>query len=138
MMDSISNPNFLPFISQYKNSILVLEDCETLIKSRDGGHVDNALVNLLNLGDGLLSDALAIKLVCTFNANLKQIDQAILRKGRLIARYEFKELELKKAKTLAIKLGVSEDIKKDLTLAEIYNLEKKDFSNINGGKKIGF
>ncbi len=138
MMNSISNPNFLPFISQYKNSILVLEDCETLIKSRDGGQVDNALVNLLNLGDGLLSDALAIKLVCTFNANLKQIDQAILRKGRLIARYEFKELKLEKAKALASKLGIDSNIEKPLTLAEIYNSEKKDFSNLSGEKKIGF
>lgn len=138
MMDTISNPNFLPFISQYRNSVLVLEDCETLIKPRDGGRVDNALVNLLNLGDGLLSDALAIKLVCTFNANLKQIDQAILRKGRLIARYEFKELELTKSKALALKLGIKNNIEKPLTLAEIYNLGKKDFSKLNSDKKIGF
>jgi DNA replication protein DnaC len=138
MMDTISNPNFLPFISQYRNSVLVLEDCETLIKPRDSGRVDNALVNLLNLGDGLLSDALAIKLVCTFNADLKQIDQAILRKGRLIARYEFKELELKKAKALALKLEIESNIEKPLTLAEIYNLGKKDFSKLNSDKKIGF
>ncbi len=138
MMDTISNPNFLPFISQYRNSILVLEDCETLIKPRDGGRIDNALVNLLNLGDGLLSDALAIKIVCTFNADLKQIDQAILRKGRLIARYEFKELELKKAQALALKLEIESNIEKSLTLAEIYNLEKKDFSKLNNGNKIGF
>ncbi|RLD77738.1 MAG: hypothetical protein DRJ07_14255 [Bacteroidetes bacterium] len=138
MMDTISNPNFLPFISQYRNSILVLEDCETLIKPRDGGRIDNALVNLLNLGDGLLSDALAIKIVCTFNADLKQIDQAILRKGRLIARYEFKELELKKAQALALKLSIESNIEKSLTLAEIYNLEKKDFSKLTNGNKIGF
>ncbi|MEN8118711.1 MAG: AAA family ATPase [Bacteroidota bacterium] len=138
MMDTISNPNFLPFISQYRNSVLVLEDCETLIKPRDGGRIDNALVNLLNLGDGLLSDALAIKIVCTFNADLKQIDQAILRKGRLIARYEFKELKSIKAKALALKLGIKSDINKSLTLAEIYNLEKKDFSKLNSDNKIGF
>ncbi|OQY00783.1 MAG: hypothetical protein B6I20_08220 [Bacteroidetes bacterium 4572_117] len=138
MMDNISNPNFLPFISKYRNSVLVLEDCETLIKPRDRGQVDNALVNLLNLGDGLLSDALAIKLVCTFNADLKQIDQAVLRKGRLIARYEFKELELVKAKALALKLGINDNIEKPLTLAEIYNLGKNDFSKLSGDKKIGF
>jgi len=138
MMDAISNPNFLPFISQYRNSVLVLEDCETLIKPRDGGRVDNALVNLLNLGDGLLSDALAIKIICTFNADLKQIDQAILRKGRLIARYEFKELKLEKAKALASKLGLKSKIEKPLTLAEIYNTGEKDFSNMNNGGKIGF
>lgn len=138
MMDNISNPNFLPFISQYRNSVLILEDCETLIKTRDGGRIDNALVNLLNLGDGLLSDALAIKIVCTFNADLKKIDKAILRKGRLIARYEFKELELTKAKALALKLGIESDIEKSLTLAEIYNLGKKDFSKLNSDNKIGF
>ncbi len=138
MIDAISNPSFLPFIAGFKNSILVLEDCETLIKSRDNGRTDNALVNLLNLGDGLLSDALAIKLICTFNADLKEIDKAILRKGRLVARYEFKELKLNKAKALAEKLGVNNNIHKDLTLAEIYNLEKHDYSIIDDDKKIGF
>jgi len=138
MIDAISNPSFLPFIANFKNSILVLEDCEMLIKSRDNGRTDNALVNLLNLGDGLLSDALAIKLICTFNADLKDIDNAILRKGRLVARYEFKELKIDKAKALAEKIGVSNNINKELTLAEIYNLEKKDYSKVNDSKKIGF
>ena len=138
MIDAISNPSFLPFIANYKNSILVLEDCEMLIKSRDNGRADNALVNLLNLGDGLLSDALAIKLICTFNADLKDIDSAILRKGRLVARYEFKELKIDKARALAEKIGVSNNINKDLTLAEIYNLEKRDYSKVNDDKRIGF
>ncbi len=138
MIDAISNPSFLPFIAGFKNSILVLEDCETLIKSRENGRTDNALVNLLNLGDGLLSDALAIKLICTFNADLKDIDRAILRKGRLVARYEFKPLNTEKAKALASSLGVKNNVNKDLTLAEIYNLEKHDYSKVNDNKKIGF
>jgi ATP-dependent 26S proteasome regulatory subunit len=92
----------------------------------------------LNLGDGLLSDALAIKLICTFNADLKDIDRAILRKGRLIARYEFKPLNTEKAKALANSLGVKNNVNKDLTLAEIYNLEKYDYSKVNDNKKIGF
>jgi len=138
MMGSISSPNFLPFISQYKNSVLVLEDCETLLKARSNGNSDNSLVNLLNLGDGLLSDALSIKIVCTFNADLKEIDQAILRKGRLIARYEFKELEIEKANLLSKKIGNNIKYKKPITLAEIYNNNNKDFSKINENKKIGF
>jgi len=138
MIDALSNPSFLPFIAGFKNSILVLEDCETLIKSRENGRTDNGLVNLLNLGDGLLSDALAIKLICTFNADLQDIDRAILRKGRLVARYEFKPLNTKKAKALASSLGVKNNVNKDLTLAEIYNLEKHDYSKVNDNKKIGF
>jgi len=138
MMESISSPNFLPFISKYNNSILVLEDCETIIKQRETGNSESSLVNLLNLGDGLLSDALSIKLICTFNADLKQIDQAILRKGRLVARYEFKELETEKANHLYEKIGGKEKIDKPKTLAEIYNYSKKNFGEPGLSNKIGF
>jgi len=138
MMESISSPNFLPFISKYGNSILVLEDCETIIKQRESGNSDSSLVNLLNLGDGLLSDALSIKLICTFNADLKQIDKAILRKGRLVARYEFKELDLKKTKLLHTKIGGIEPIEEPKTLAEIYNYKNTNFDETSDGKKIGF
>jgi hypothetical protein len=138
LMDSISSPNFLPFISKYKDSILVLEDCETIIKQRETGVSDSALVNLLNLGDGLLSDALSIKLICTFNADLKQIDKAILRKGRLVARYEFKELSIAKTKFLKQKIGLGDSVNQTLTLAEIYNHEENIFGEDSKDKKIGF
>ncbi len=138
LMESISSPNFLPFISKYKDSILVLEDCETIIKQRESGHSDSALVNLLNLGDGLLSDALSIKLICTFNADLKHIDKAILRKGRLVARYEFKELSIEKATRLYQKNGGKGAINQPKTLAEIYNTEENIFGEGNDDKKIGF
>jgi len=138
LMDSISSPNFLPFISKYKNSILVLEDCETIIKQRETGNSDNALVNLLNLGDGLLSDALSIKLVCTFNADLKHIDKAILRKGRLVARYEFKELSLEKSQRLNQIIGSSNPVDQPKTIAEIYNSDENIFGDNNADKKIGF
>lgn len=138
MMESISSPNFLPFISKYNNSILILEDCETIIKQRESGSSDNSLVNLLNLGDGLLSDALSIKLICTFNADLKHIDQAILRKGRLISRYEFKELSIEKTKILCKKIGSEKQINQPQTLAEIYNWDSKGTDNQQSGKKIGF
>jgi len=138
MMESISSPNFLPFISKYGNSILVLEDCETIIKQRETGNSDSSLVNLLNLGDGLLSDALSIKLICTFNADLKQIDKAILRKGRLVARYEFKELSLEKTIKLYQKNGGVQKIDEPKTLAEIYNFGNTNFDENNDTKKIGF
>jgi len=139
LMEAISAPNFLPFISNYKNSILVLEDCEDLLAPRgSGNYSSNSLVNLLNLGDGLLSDALSFKIICTFNANLKQIDQAILRKGRLIARYEFKELDVPKVQAVFDKLGIQETADKTLTLAEIYNKNEIDFSEMNPSKKVGF
>ncbi len=138
MMEAISSPEFLPFISEQENSVLILEDCESLLVSREDGKVyASALSNLLNLGDGLLADTLSINVICTFNAGLKKIDDAILRKGRLLARYEFKELEVEKARALAIKLGKNHLINKKMTVADIYNLDQKSFEN-EPIKTVGF
>lgn len=138
LIDSLNSPNFLPFISEHQNSILILEDCESALMQRDNYNIDiTALSTLLNLGDGLLGDALSLQVICTFNANLKKIDDALLRKGRLIARYEFKELELLKSQQLADKLGKDVIIDKPLTLAEIYNIESKGYAN-QKMRKVGF
>jgi DNA replication protein DnaC len=141
LIDTISSPGFLPFIAQYKDSVLILEDCEELLRPRDvSSYKQGGIQNLLNLGDGLLADALSIKIICTFNAELKLIDKAILRKGRLVARYEFNELDLQKAKDLALKLGVKEEITEPMTLAELFNLERQDFSfsKVAEMRKVGY
>ncbi len=139
LMQNISSPNFLPFISQFPDSILILEDCEQLLIPRElGGQPNDALINLLNLGDGLLADALSIKLICTFNADLKQIDRAILRKGRLIARYEFKELAKEKAQKIVNKIASGKIIDEPMTLADIYNFENENFGENVNKRKVGF
>ena len=95
------------------------------------------LVNILNISDGLLSDELCIKFICTFNAPLKDIDEALLRKGRLAARYEFKDLTTDKIHQLIKEesLDIPEQTH-PMTLAEIYNYEGMDFSQ--GRKRVGF
>jgi hypothetical protein len=139
LMDILSDPGFLDFISEYENSILILEDCEDMLRPRHETQFSNqSLTNLLNLGDGLLSDALKIKVICTFNADLQNIDNAILRKGRLVARYEFKELELPKTQKLLEHLGKDVKATEPMTLANIYNAEENDFISTKKKKKIGF
>ena len=139
LMNVITDPSFLPFISEYKNSVLIIEDCEELLRPRESeNNKDNGIVNLLNLGDGLLADALGIKIICTFNANLKQIDQAILRKGRLVARYEFKELNKEKTQVLSDKIGFNTKMDGGHTLADIYNQAAADYK-LNGTRsEVGF
>ena len=76
LVDKLSDPSFITFIRQQKNSIFIVEDCEELLSSRNGSNRMNAgLVNILNISDGLLSDELCIKFICTFNAPLKDIAQ---------------------------------------------------------------
>ena len=138
LIDKLSDPTFITFIRQQKNSILIVEDCEELLASRNGSNRMNAgLVNILNISDGLLSDELCIKFICTFNAPLKDMDQALLRKGRLAARYEFKELTTDKVNKLIEEEGLNiPQQKAPMTLAEIYNYGDMDFSL--GKSRVGF
>nr|GFD00346.1 hypothetical protein [Tanacetum cinerariifolium] len=100
----IADPEFINLLHDNTNSILLIEDAEELLTKRDATG-SNAVSNLLNLSDGLLSDGFHIQIVCTFNADLARIDKALLRKGRLIASYAFEALAQPKAQALASSLG---------------------------------
>jgi hypothetical protein len=93
---------------------------------------------LLNISDGLLSDCLNIQVICTFNTDISMIDQALIRKGRLIARYEFRELTVEKSRQLSNKLGFHSEITSSMTLAAIYNQDELDFKPVQKRKQLGF
>jgi len=98
---------------------------------------NNNVSNLLNISDGLLSDCLNVQIICTFNSGLNLVDSALLRKGRLIARYEFGKLDVRKAQKLSEHLGFHQAIVKPMTLAEITNPEARDYVP-DKGTAIGF
>jgi len=138
MVGALNEPDFLPFISQYRDSILIIEDCEHLIQSRKNNGPSNALVNLLNMGDGLLGDALRLKIICTFNADLKEIDEALLRKGRMVMRYYFDKVKLEKSVSLQKEINRQPLLNEALTLADIYNSDENDLLGDANKKSIGF
>jgi len=120
LTEMLSDPGFIPFLMRNPDSILFIEDAENVLRSRDDNHHNQAVSNILNITDGLLSDCLNIQIVATFNTNLKNIDSALLRKGRLIAQYEFTELRPDRAEKLADSLKVWLDDTENLTLSDIY------------------
>lgn len=132
----ISSPDFVGILSQYPNSVIIIEDAENVIEERKAGG-SSAISNLLNLTDGILADCLKIQIICTFNTDVSRIDKALLRKGRLIAKYEFKDLEQNKAQELSNSLGFKTNIKKNMALSEIFNQDEKAFQTENE-VKIGF
>ena len=85
-----------------------------------------------------MSDCLNIQIVCSFNTDLSRVDSALTRKGRLIAKYEFTELEAHKAQTLSDKLGFSTVITEPMTLAAVYNQSDAEFDATAYRKTIGF
>ncbi|MES2418290.1 MAG: AAA family ATPase [Bacteroidota bacterium] len=137
MASAITNPDLISVLIGNPNSILVIEDAENIVMDRekDGGSPVSAL---LNISDGLLADCLNIQVICSFNTDISKVDSALMRKGRLIAKYEFKELELTKTRQLSRKLGFETLLNEPMVLAAIYNQSEKDFLQKKNVKSIGF
>lgn len=136
-VSELLKPDFISFLIKNKNSILIIEDAEKVLKSREKENENSVVSTILQLTDGLFSDYLNIKIICTFNTSISNIDDALLRKGRMIAFYEFLALNEKKVATILNEMGVEAE-RKEMTLAEIFNINKKEFGKINKTKKIGF
>jgi len=130
-------PDFISFLIKNRNSTLIIEDAEKVITSRESLGENSVVSTILQLTDGLFSDYLNIKIICTFNTNIEKVDKALLRKGRLIASYEFKPLAVEKTNKLLNALG-HESNTTDMPLADIFNFEKKAFESAGNKKKIGF
>lgn len=137
MASAITNPNLISILIDNPNSIFVIEDAENIVvdREKDGNSPVSAL---LNISDGLLADCLNVQIICSFNTDISKIDSALMRKGRLIAKYEFKELEIEKAQQLSNKLGYTTSINSPMTLTSIYNQDEKDFQQTKKNNLIGF
>lgn len=131
----ITDSSFIEYLIDHKNSIFILEDCESLLVSRNSTY-NSTLAALLNISDGMLGDGLNLKFICTFNTNLANIDKALLRKGRLKIKYEFDKLDKIKAQNLINKLGKDFTVTEPMALCDIYNIEEDN--GVKSKKKIGF
>lgn len=133
---NLMNPEFMDLLIDNPNSVLVIEDAENIIMDRRFSSM-SSVSNLLNISDGLLSDCLNVQIVCTFNSEISLIDSALLRKGRLIAKYEFGKLSMDRAQTLSNHLGFDRIVTKPMTLAEITN-PNENFGEVKSTQVIGF
>ena len=134
----LGDPDLTTFITDHTDSVFILEDCEQLLEDREENQFNNAIATILNMADGLLSDIVNIKFICTFNAPITQIDKALLRKGRCIAKYQFNKLKADKVRFLNEKYNLGHTEIEDMTLADIYNADKPDYTEETKQTKIGF
>jgi ATP-dependent 26S proteasome regulatory subunit len=136
---NLMNPEFMDLLIDNPNTVLVIEDAENIIMDRRFSS-QSSVSNLLNISDGLLSDCLNVQIICTFNSELSLVDSALLRKGRLIAKYEFGKLHISKAKALSQHLGLQQEINKPMTLAEITNPDDNHYepkkTNVIGFRRM--
>lgn len=133
---NLMNPEFIDLLMDNPNTVLIIEDAEQILMDRKFTN-DSSVSGLLNISDGLLADFLNVQLICTFNSPLTMIDKALLRKGRLIANYEFGKLSIAKGQRLSNHLGFKNVIRRPMTLSEICNQHEKEF-HTSTVKVLGF
>ncbi|MCC7515699.1 MAG: AAA family ATPase [Bacteroidia bacterium] len=123
---------------KHPNSILIIEDAENIIRDRthDNFLPNQAVANLLNLSDGLLGDAMHQQIICTFNCDVKGIDPALLRDGRLVIEHKFDKLNVQNARRMCVELGIpgyGNDIHESIALAEIYARKNNTGTDLANG-----
>lgn len=118
--EDLMNPEFVELLIDNPDTVVIIEDAENIIMDRKFSN-SSSVSNLLNISDGLLADFLNVQLICTFNNSLTMVDSALLRKGRLITKYEFGKLGINKAQRLSSHFGFSNTIDRPMTIAEIAN-----------------
>lgn len=135
--DQITNPEFLSFIMSNRNCVLLLEDAEKALRSREE-HDNPAVSNILNITDGILGDCLNIMVIATFNVDREMIDPALVRKGRLLIEHHFKALDADAANRVLENLGSDRRTSEPMTLAEIYNPEDNFHKDVEEEERVGF
>ncbi|MEE1942742.1 DUF5925 domain-containing protein [Streptomyces sp. TRM 70361] len=102
--------------------LLLLEDCDELIRGEAKHATGQALSRLLNLTDGLLGQGRNILVGLTTNEDLERLHPAVVRPGRCLARIEVGPLTRAEAVRW---LGREEGVGRDgATLAELYALRR--------------
>jgi hypothetical protein len=105
---------------QEKWRLLVLEDCDELIRGEAKASSGQALSRLLNLTDGLLGQGRKVLVALTTNEDLARLHPAVVRPGRCLASVEVPALPYPEA---AAWLGGPAGVPAGgATLAELYAL----------------
>ena len=124
-MGVLSKPEFVGFwanqrhLNSSKKLVVILEDADAALMTRSADNREQVSA-LLNLSDGMLGDFLALYIICTINCAASEIDQALLRPGRLICHRMFNRLSPPEARRLAGSLGVELPEGRDYSLAEVF------------------
>lgn len=135
LIDALDKPNFLPLLLDIKDKhekpiIMVIEDGDICLVPRKSDNI-STIASLLNLSDGILGSMIDIKMIISTNANIGEMDAAIMRPGRLCRNIHVGPLPYEQANQVYQRLMKDESVrleqKRYYTLAEIYDR----FNNID-------
>jgi hypothetical protein len=140
VLESLTGPSVINAMVNFRRSstgpiVFIMEDADAVLAPRAFDNM-NSIDVILNLGDGILGGALDIRIIATTNTKVKQMDEAILRPGRLCRRLSVGALDEMTMHPLLIRLGLAyadklgrahmpPDVAQPRTLAEAYRLVRQ-------------
>ncbi len=133
-LDVLISPEFIGFWSKQREFqpdhklVVILEDAEEALMPREADNREKVSA-ILNLSDGMLSDFVGLHVICTINCSASEIDQALLRPGRLVSHKIFNRLDPVQASALSATLGKVLPTARDYSLAEVFAGEQDLFSS---------
>ena len=130
---TMTGPEIVPVLLQYRDEpvpiVLIMEDADANLVTRQIDNVSK-LSELLNMSDGLFGDLADIRIIATTNAKKPDIDEAVLRPGRLMHHLTFSPLCSDMTKEIYTRLVEKdiEDLKENTqyTLAEVYKMARQE------------
>jgi GTPase SAR1 family protein len=130
---------FANFISGEAN-VMVIEDADVFLKSREG-HGNDLMHKFLNIGSGLISSAKKKIIFSTNLANIRDVDEALVRPGRCYDILEFRNLKVHEAEALARAKGLDFDPSvcnnDTVSVAEVFNQKtNQEIKKFN--RSVGF
>jgi len=129
----LDKDGFFAHFIESDESVMVLEDSDAFLKSRNDGNT--MMHRFLNVGDGLVTTKGKKMIFSTNLPSIRDIDSALVRPGRCFDILTFNQLTQEQAEKLAIKLNVKLDgVKDSWSIAEVFH--KQDNKPVS--RKVGF
>jgi energy-coupling factor transporter ATP-binding protein EcfA2 len=142
LVPDLSGPSFMQLLLAYKPQwegpiFLVIEDADECLSARQASN-SASITTLLNLSDGIIGQAFDLRILATTNVERAEIDDAILRPGRLCRRIHIGPLD-KVESTRAYRnlLPNSTALLDSMTLAEVYQRAREHGWDPNAKKSNG-
>jgi len=150
LVSELAKPAIVPLLLKIKQDhdkpvVMIIEDGDICLVPRKNDNISITSA-LLNLSDGILGTLIDIKMIISTNAQIDNMDEAIMRPGRLCKYIHVGSLPYEQANRIYQRLNENQGIleyRKLYTLAEVYAANNQNIVGISPGnapnkRSIGF
>lgn len=134
MVDDLAGPELVPMLikahglaGSTKPIVLVIEDADRALVPREEGSLA-AISALLNVSDGILGRVLNLRILCTTNQPIEEIDEALKRPGRLSKHLHIGPLSKERAEAVYARITEGEEVEfeGEVTLSQVYQFARTE------------